>query len=219
MPRPRSLTDAAIATAALAVIDRDGLPALSMRTVASELGMGTMSIYRYVTDREQLERLVVDLVLAAVDLEVSARIAWRRRVTILAERVREVMSAHPAVVPLLLVHRHRSRASLRWAEAILGALREAGFDVPQRVIGLRSLISYVIGALQTEYLGALSGAGTAAMATLPAAEYPLLAETARHARQVPVDEEFRRGLDIVLDGLEQVRRSPRRPRPRARHPS
>ena len=206
MPRPRSLTDAAIATAALAVVDRDGLPALSMRTVASELGMGTMSIYRYLTDREQLERLVVDLVLGAVDLEVSSRAPWRRRVTILIERVREAVSAHPAIVPLLLVHRHRSRASLRWAEAILGALEEAGFDVPERVIALRSLISYVIGALQTEYLGALSGAGTAAIAELPAAEYPLLSETARHARQVPVDEEFRRGLDVVLDGLEQLHR-------------
>lgn len=214
MPRPRSLTDAALAAAALAVVDRDGLQALSMRTVASELGMGTMSIYRYVTDREQLERLVVDLVLGAVDLEVSSRPPWRRRVTILVERVREAVSAHPAIVPLLLVHRHRSRTSLRWAEAILAALQEAGFGAPQRVIALRSLISYVIGALQTEYLGALSGAGTAAIAELPAAEYPLLSETARHARQVPADEEFRRGLEIVLDGLEQLRQ--REPRTRAR---
>ncbi len=213
MPRPRSLTDAAIAEAALAVIDRDGLTAMSMRTVASELGMGTMSIYRYVADRDQLERLVVDLVLGSVDWDVSRRAAWRKRLSILVERVREAVSAHPAIVPLLLIHRHRTRASLRWAEGVLGILDEAGFDVDERVIGLRSLISYVVGALQVTYLGALSGAGTAAMAGLPPSEFPLLSETARHARHVPVDVEFRRGLDIVLDGLEQVRRSKDRGRP------
>jgi hypothetical protein len=49
MPRPRSLSHDRIAAAALAVIDRRGLAALSMRTVAAELGMGTMSLYRYVT--------------------------------------------------------------------------------------------------------------------------------------------------------------------------
>jgi len=204
MPRPRSLADADLAAAALAVIDRDGLAALSMRTVASELGMGTMSIYRYVTDREQLEALVVDQVLGAVDLSPSKHDSWQKRLASLVERVREAVSAHPAVVPLLLIHRHRSRASLLWAEAVLGVLHEAGFDVPQRIIALRGLISYVVGALQVEYLGPLSGAGTAAMAALSATEYPLLSETARHARRLPVDEEFRRGLDIVLDGLEDL---------------
>jgi len=67
MPRPRSLTQAAIAAAALAVIDRDGVAGLSMRAVAAELGTGTMSLYRYVADRDELERWVVDLVLAEVD--------------------------------------------------------------------------------------------------------------------------------------------------------
>jgi AcrR family transcriptional regulator len=67
MPRPRTLTHAQVASAALAVIDRDGLPALSMRAVAKDLGMSTMALYRYVDDREELEGLVVELVLSAVD--------------------------------------------------------------------------------------------------------------------------------------------------------
>ena len=72
MPRPRSLTPDQIAAAALAVIDRDGLDALSMRTVARQLGIGAMSLYRYVTDRDQLEDLVVDLVLGAVDISLPS---------------------------------------------------------------------------------------------------------------------------------------------------
>src|SRR6266542_4940063 len=62
MPRPRSLTLPQIAAAALAVLERDGLAALSMRTVAVELDVGTMSLYRYVDSKEQVEELVVGLV-------------------------------------------------------------------------------------------------------------------------------------------------------------
>lgn len=67
MPRPRSLTTADLATAALAVLDREGLPALTMRAVAKELGMATMALYRYVRDRDELEVLVADQVFAAID--------------------------------------------------------------------------------------------------------------------------------------------------------
>ena len=100
MPRPRSLTTDQIADAALAVLDRDGLAALSMRAVARELGMGTMSVYRYVTDREELEVLVVDRVLAEVDVRVPRGSAGRR-LAALADRVRTAVGAHPAVTPLL----------------------------------------------------------------------------------------------------------------------
>jgi AcrR family transcriptional regulator len=208
MPRPRSLTHARIAAAALAIIDREGLAALSMRAVAAELGTGTMSLYRYVEDREQLERLVVDLVLSYVDPELPIHASWTERVMILVERVRDAVGAHPSVVPLLLTHRHASESSLRFAEALLGVLTDAGFTGEQRVIAFRGLLSYVIGALQYQHLGPLSGAGTAALAELPQDKYPLLAETARDARRIAPEEELRRGLTVVLRGLHLDRPRP-----------
>ena len=114
MPRRRSLTNAAIAAAALAVIDRDGGAGLSMRAVATELRVGTMSLYRYVSDREELERLVADLVLAPVDTSQAQRLPWQQRVAELAERARAAISGHPAVIPLLLAHRHTAPNSWRW---------------------------------------------------------------------------------------------------------
>jgi hypothetical protein len=78
-----------------------------------------------------------------------------------------------------------------------------------RAIALRTVVSYIVGALQAQHLGPLPGAGTVALAELPRAEYPLLAETARHARGVTPDEEFRRGLGLVLHGLEASARSGR----------
>ena len=202
MPRPKSLTNEQIAAAALAVIDRDGLEALSMRAVAGELGMGTMSLYRYVQDRDELERLIVELILDAVDPELPSRASWSKRIAILVERIREAVGDHPSVVPLLLVQRHTALGSVRSAEAVMRALADGGFTGKRRVIAFRTLLSYLMGAIQVEHLGPLSGHGTAALASLPRDQYPFLAETARHAQSVSPDEEFRRGLALVLRGLE-----------------
>jgi AcrR family transcriptional regulator len=201
VPRARSLTLSGIAAAALAVLDRDQLPGLSMRAVAAELGMGTMSLYRYVTGREHLEELVVELVLDGVDVAVPDGAPWAEKVTLLAGQVRAVAGRHPAAVPLLLATRHTSGGSLRWGEAMLGALTEGGFDGTERVIAFRTLLSYVFGAVQVEHHGPLSGTGTAALADLPTDRFPLLAATAATARQVGPDDEFRRGLALVLRGL------------------
>jgi AcrR family transcriptional regulator len=200
MPRPRSLTPHQIATAALAVLDREGLEALSMRTVARELGMGTMSLYRYVSDRGQVEELVVDLVLQEIDLTVPRGPAGRR-LSVLADRVRVAVSRHPAVVPLLLIHRHRVPSSTRWGEVMLTVLTGAGITGKPRAIAFRAIMGYVFGALQVEHFGALAGPGTAALAELPPEEFPILSETAAQARTIPPEEEFRRGFDLLLRGL------------------
>lgn len=200
MPRPRSLTSTQIAAAALAVIDRQGLEALSMRTVARQLRIGTMSLYRYVSDRRQLEELVVDLVLDSVDAT-PPRGSPARKLAVLADRFRVAVSQHQAVVPLLLTHRHRSPSLLRWGEAILGVLTDAGYAGKRRVIAFRAVVAYVFGALQVEHFGPLSGSGTKALAELSQTGFPHLSETAAHALHVRQDDEFRRGFDIVLSGL------------------
>jgi AcrR family transcriptional regulator len=201
MPRPRSLTESGIAVAALAIVDRDGLASLSMRTVATEMGVGTMSLYRYVAGRDELEGLLLGHVLESVDLEVAKGSPWTERVVSLAERVRAAIGDHPAVVPLLLTRRQVTAPSLGWGEAVMAALADGGFTGPDRAIAFRALLSYVIGAVQVEHFGPLAGAGTAALADLPTDVFPHLADTARHARAIPSDEEFRRGLQIVLRGL------------------
>ncbi len=201
MARPKSLTHDAIAAAALAVCDRDGLAALSMRAVAAELGVATMSLYRYVADRGELERRIVDRVLGAVDLSVPAVAPWHERVARLADRIRDAVGAHPETVPLLMTHRHASRGLMRCAEAMLEALDEGGFAGARRVVALRAIVSYVNGALQAQHVAPLAGAGTDALAALSTGEFPLLAETARHARAVTAEAEFRGGLEALLRGL------------------
>ncbi|GAA2401009.1 TetR/AcrR family transcriptional regulator C-terminal domain-containing protein [Streptomyces glaucosporus] len=201
MPRPRSLTPTQLATAALAVIDRDGLAGLSMRAVAKELGVSTMALYRYVEDREQLEELVVELVICAAAAEPPpAELPWRERLGILAVRLRDAVAAHPSAVPLTLTHRHTSPGLLRWSETVLAVLAEAGFEDGRRTVALRCLLAHVIGAIQLDHLAPLPGrdAGTGP----PAADFPHLSRAARHTRNVSAGQEFREGLAVLLRGLE-----------------
>lgn len=160
-----------------------------------------MALYRYVADRNELEGLVVELVLAGVETALPPGGSWRERITLLVERVREAVGAHPEIVPLTMLHRHGSAALAAWSEAVLAVLTEAGCTGARRVIALRSLISYVVGAIQLEHLGPLSGAGTVALADLPTDRFPLLAETARSAGGVTPADEFLGGLDVLLAGL------------------
>ncbi len=201
MPRPKSLSSEEIATAALAVIDRGGLAALSIRAVAAELGMGAMSLYRYFADREQLEGYVVDLVFASVPSDLPARMSWTKRIAVLLQRLREAIADHPAVVPLLLTHRFTAESSLPWAEQLMGALAQAGFDGKRRFLAFRLLTSYVIGAVQSEHFGVLPLGGQPIEAERHQQDYPLLAANAPYARKALPDDEFRWGLDIILSGL------------------
>lgn len=200
MPRPRSLTVDQIAAAALQIVDRAGLSALSMRAVAHALGVGTMSLYRYVADREALKVLIVDRLLDDAGPpqpspdHVTALIA-------LADHVRVVGAEHPHAVPLLLAHRHRSPRALDWGESVLTLLAAAGVDAEERVFAFRTLLAFVFGALQTQHLGALQGAGTEVIAGLPEREYPMLSAAAERARAISPREEFDRGLRLVLHGI------------------
>ncbi|MFC9432480.1 TetR/AcrR family transcriptional regulator [Nocardia sp. NPDC057030] len=201
MPRPRSLTKSDLGAAALAVIDRDGLPALTMRAVAKELHMATMALYRYVADREELEVLVVDQVLAGLDVATPAESHWRDRLATLLERMRAAISAHPATVPLVPRHRKSSNGTLRWMEAMLSVLDDGGFTGPDRVIAQRTLVAFLLGSLENQHYASINAPATAAIAQLSPEEYPLLTQTAAQARTMSVDDEFRGGLAIVLRGL------------------
>ncbi len=202
MPRPRSLLPSDIALAALRIVDHDGLGMLSMRTVATELGVGAMSLYRYVSDREALERLMVDHVLEPVHIRLEPDQGWTSRIRQLAAALYAAVSRHQPVAPLLMRHRHTSQEVQRCAETLLQALADGGFEGHQRVIALRMLVSYILGTLQAQDLGPLGGPGTAYMVDSALRGFPLLQDAARTARRIKPEEEFDDGLAIVIRGLE-----------------
>ncbi|ONH32268.1 TetR/AcrR family transcriptional regulator [Pseudofrankia asymbiotica] len=206
MPRRPSLTHLQLASAALDVVDRDGLAGLTMRAVAAQLGVSTMGLYRYVQDRDELEELVVETVLGEIDTDPPGpgdAASWREQLTVMARRLRDAVGTHPSTVPLALTRRYRSTAITRWSETVLAILAGAGIDGEKRVIALRSLLAYAIGAIQLEHLGGPSGLDALATVANSAVspEFPFLADSAATAAGVTRDEEFVGGVTLLLRGL------------------
>jgi hypothetical protein len=94
-----------------------------------------------------------------------------------------------------MAHRQSSPSVLRWSETVAKILADAGLTGSDRVLALRCLSAYAVGALQLAYLGPLAGHGTAVD------EFPYMSGTARSAANVDPDTEFRGGLTILLAGL------------------
>lgn len=85
----------AIAVAALALVDREGAESLALRRVAAELGVGTTTLYQYVTGRPMIVQDMVALLLAEVDTEVCLKETWQESVRRLATSLREMVLRHP----------------------------------------------------------------------------------------------------------------------------
>jgi AcrR family transcriptional regulator len=213
MPRPRSLTHDQIAEAAVAVIDREGLAAMTMRTVAHELGMSTMSLYRYVSGRDELETLVGEAVLATVDDRPPPPGPWRERVTTMVDRVRAAAACHPGAIPLAVAHRPTSPASRRWSATVLDVLAEAGFGPGEVGTGAGFRVGEAGFGPEAAGVGAGfsagevgSGAGSTGFGG--AALHAILSYLTGAIQLDASDATFDAGLRIVLDGVEN----------RARHP-
>jgi AcrR family transcriptional regulator len=121
------LTRERVVAEALTVIAQDGVAALTMRTLATRLGVVPGALYRHMRNKEQLQDLVLDGVLAEVDCDVDASLAWTEQITVLAHRLREVLEGHPGVAGLLQLRDPLGPHSLTVAEAFLGPLQAAGF--------------------------------------------------------------------------------------------
>lgn len=204
--RPRfSRTE--VEEAAIAVLDRAGVTGLTLRAVAHELGTGPMTLYTYVDDRDGLDALVVDGILRGVELPAAPGPDWRADVTTVAEAVWRAVRAHPHAIPLILARRSRSATFLDTAEAILAALARAGLEGPELLAAFRAVTTLATSFAMTELAGPLSAAKERPAAvverfrSLPADRYPRLIEIAGAAASSTAEDEFRRGLTALLDGL------------------
>jgi len=124
--RPQ-LTRERVVAEALAAIANDGAQALTMRGLAARLGVVPGALYRHVRNKEQLQDLVLDGVLAEVDVDVDAALPWTEQIKLLAHRLREVLEDHPGVAGILKTRDPLGPHSLALAEAFLAPLQAAGF--------------------------------------------------------------------------------------------
>ena len=156
----RGLSLDRIVTAALELVDEQGIGAGTMRAVASRLGVRSMSLYRYVQDRDELYDAVVERIVneLADDPEVQLRPVegWRPYLMGMAHGVRRYARAHPHAFPLVATRPPAAPwvnpplRSLRWVEAMLTGLAAEGFSDEQVLFTYRTFNSFLLGYLLLE---------------------------------------------------------------------
>lgn len=204
MPPKAKFTRAQLQAAALALVDAEGLAALSMRTLAATLGTGPMTLYNYVRDRGDLDALVVEAVMAEVRLP-RERGDWQQDVRAIVEATWRTVRRHPNVIPLVLTRRTLHETTLDWAEALLRALARSGRSGVDLLVAFRTVSGFVMGFAQAQLSDPLvpneEHQDVARAQALPADRFPHLIEIAGAATKLGADKEFRAGLDIVMAGM------------------
>ncbi len=214
MPPKAKFDRAQLQEAALSIVDGQGLSALSMRTLATALGTGPMTLYNYVRDRSDLDALVVEAVMSKVRLPRESG-DWQADVRAIVEATWRTVRRHPNVIPLALTRRTLHETTLEWAEALLRALARSGRTGVDLLVAFRTVSGFVMGLAQAQLADPVSpqdspqddGANpdVKRAQALAAERFPRLIEIAGAAAKVGADREFRAGLDIVMAGLAPQR--------------
>lgn len=203
--RARFTTDE-IAAAALRIVDESGVGALSMRALANALGTGPMTLYNYVADKEGLEELVVAAIVAEVQLP-DPTDDWQHDAHAIASAMWNGVRAHPAAIPLVLTRRMSSATGFAAADALIAALTRAGLDDRDRLGAFHALLGLVTGAAQADLAGPLVAGRIGSVA---GSDFPNVEALSEVAMRTSVEDDFDRGLRMLLDGIAARRRSRRR---------
>lgn len=220
---PKGLDRPTVVRAALRAIDEDGPHTLTMRGLGQDLGVEAMSLYRYVSGREDLLEAVIALLLSNLqaDLDDSLTHTWQGYLQTLAHAVRRIAVEHPAAFPLVAT-RHPAAPwlrpplrSLELVESLLSTLVQHGFSDDQAVGTYRAFTSFLLGQLLLE--SAVRGAETGPVetaldeggASVPTTDAsadvefsPTVVRLKPMLQEDRSDEEFEIGLESLLDRLE-----------------
>jgi AcrR family transcriptional regulator len=200
---------------AVAFADRHGLEALSMRKLGEELGAGAMSLYYHVPNKDQLLDGMIDIVFSEIEPP-STDVYWKTAMRNRALSTRDALRRHPWAVGEMEGRGNHGLANLRLHDAVLGCLRAAGFSIEMTVHAYSVQDAYIYGfALQERDMTPETAEDFAAEAQRQMQDYrKLLADfphvvevVGGHVAKAGYDyaTEFLFGLDLILDGLEQLR--------------
>ena len=202
MARPRKplLSTDRIVETARTLVDAEGLAGLSTRRLAAELGVSGPSLYNHFRTKDQILEAVADSVSAQIDLSMFEDVRdWRTALHDWALSYRAALRDHPNIVPVLARGPGRRLAGLRVADAVFGAMVNAGWP-PAQATSIGALMRYFI---MGSALGSFAGGFVDDETAYDPAAYPHLGQAHRLAeQQEKIDERaFETGLGALLDGL------------------
>ncbi|MEW9530987.1 TetR/AcrR family transcriptional regulator C-terminal domain-containing protein [Microbispora sp. NPDC049125] len=200
-----------VLAAALALVDREGIAALSMRKLGAELGVEAMTLYYHVPNKDAVLDGLVNEVVSRIRVELEG--PWREWTRAFAVSIRRELLAHPALLPLVATRPVLTPGGLDDVERIAAGLRGDGFSPSGALHMINVVATFVIGHTLAE-AGSTPGHDepdvAAAMEGLDPGTYPVLAEALRAGLGTPENhqERFDLALDSLLDGLAARLRSP-----------
>ncbi len=197
---------------ALAVADAGGIASLTIRSLAERLGVKPMSVYHYVANKDEILDGIVDLVFGEIELPIASG-EWRSEMCRRAASARQALKRHPWAIGLMESRTAPGPATLRHHDAVIGALRAAGFSVVMTAHAYALIDSYVYGFALQEASLPFKGPETVGdiaepmLRQFPNGEYPHFVEMAtEYVLQPGYDfgDEFDFGLTVILDALTNL---------------
>lgn len=211
------LTRERIISAAMDLIEREGVDAVSMRRIAAQLDSGVMSLYNHVPSKAALLEGVAERVMAGIDFSVDPDMSWEDQVRTQARAFREALREYPRCAMVTVSRPATSAAELRPMEHALTLLRNAGFGEDDAVRVVRMFIGYIIGSLLRE-VGVAPGLvpqrplghdqsvlGADRPIGLDPAEFPLVTSMSAEIMQRDHDADFEFGLSLLIHGVSELR--------------
>ena len=203
-PRPRLSRDD-VARRALEFLDTHGLEGLSMRRLAGEIGVGTMTLYGYFASKDELLDAVVDAAVADREIPLEGG-SWQERLRRLMHFTHDAVGRHPALVKLRAERPVLRPEALRFCERTMTILLDAGFAKADAARAFRLFFTYVLGFALFSPAGSEQDAAAAsrrAMLPLDPEEYPSMLGASRElAGAMAGTDAFAFGLDTIIAGLE-----------------
>ncbi|MCK2217154.1 TetR/AcrR family transcriptional regulator C-terminal domain-containing protein [Actinomadura sp. ATCC 31491] len=187
--------------AALGLVDREGVAALSMRRLGRELGVEAMTLYYYVPNKDAVLDGLIDRTLSRARVHPEG--PWRAWARDFALSFRSALLAHPALLPLLATRPVTTPGGLETVERAARALTDEGFTPTEALHVITTLATFVIGQVLAE-AGQTPGHTDPDPALVPdPAHHPTLMRALSAGLGTPADHEdrFTYALDALLTGL------------------
>jgi AcrR family transcriptional regulator len=212
VPRRQVMSVERIVEAALRIADAEGLDAVSMRRVATELNSGTTSLYRHVASRDELLDLMIDSVQGDPLPELSGD--WRADLAGIARRLRTVLLRHPWIGAVQASRPALGPNALRQMDYVLTAATSLTPDITVASNVMSLVMCYVFGAVSVELAEQeaqrrtgltqeqwRAGVGPYLREVIASGAYPQFARRIIEADDLGPDQQFEFGLDCLLDGV------------------
>ncbi len=192
--------------AAEELLEELGVAGVTMRGVADRLGVGTMTLYGYFQDKDELLDAIIEASGAQLTLPAMEG-DWKMSLRALMLALHDQLIEHPFLVELRLRRPIISAQAMRWTEAALSILHRAGFSPGHAAEVFRPLFVYTFGHaafLPREDEQGVASRARAAVLSLPPDEYPLATTAADELGRALIGQQpYELGLDLLLDGIEK----------------